>query len=86
MPAAYILHEVNTLTFGSVRNNKGWFAFRLSCFFKSAEYLFHIMTIDLNYMPPEGAVFIGQRINAHNIINTAVYLQAILINDAAEVV
>ncbi|MBA7704325.1 hypothetical protein ES703_113130 [subsurface metagenome] len=86
MPAGYVLHEVNALAFGSVSDNEGWFAFCLSGFLKSTEYLFHVMPIDFNYMPPEGAVFVGKRVNAHDVIDAAIYLESILINYTAQIV
>ena len=44
------------------------------------------MAVNFDNVPPERPVFVGKRVNAHDVINAPVYLKTVFINNGTQVI
>ena len=80
MKVYIVFHEADPFTLYCMGDDDGGFSLYFICFFHSLYNLFDVVSIYLEYMPVEGAPFISQRLEVHDIAGTAVELQFVFVD------
>ena len=86
MPAGNVLHEADALALDGVGQNDRRLAHGRARLLQRFHHLLHVMTIAAQHFPPEGTVFLVERLDVHDVLNAAVNLQPVLVHDADQVI
>ena len=86
VPAGLILHEADALALDGVGKNDGWLADGGFGLLENVDQLAHVVTAGAQDVPAEAGVLFGERLNLHHILDQAVDLQAVAVDDGDDVV
>src|SRR5208282_6062547 len=86
VPGRDILDEAHTFTLDGRGDDDNRLSQTRFSFLERLNYLLHIVAVNGENLPTEGAIFGLERIDIHDVAHPAVDLQAVVINDADQVV
>ena len=86
MELGIVLHEGDSLAFDGVGDEAGGLAFGGRGFLEGFADSDGIVTVELNGVPAEGAPFIGDGRDIHNVLDEAIELNAVVIDDGDDVI
>ena len=88
MPAGNVLHEADALALHRVGEDHRRLARRPEPLrlLQRVHHLRHVVAVDVDDLPAEAAIAVGQRLDVHHVLHPAVDLQAIAVDDGDHVV
>ena len=86
MPTGVIFHEGNALALGGLDDDSGGLALDGACVVECFLDLVEVVAVDLLHVEAECSQLVHDGVGAHNVGDVAVDLQAVVVDDDAEVV
>ena len=86
MPAGVVLHEAHALALDGLGQNHSGLALGGGSFLEGLDDLVIVVAVDLDDVPAEGLALLVQRLGGHDVGGAAVDLQAVHVDDGAQVV
>src|ERR1035438_6229562 len=88
MPSGNVLHEADALAFHRVGKDQSglagdWNVLRL---LQSVQDLRHVVAVNLDDFPAKAAITLVQRFDVHYVLDPAVNLQTVAVNDGYQIV
>src|SRR5438128_2703666 len=81
MPQHRAFHETDAFSFDRVRDDTPWPVRRCGGSAERFRELLMIMAVDFNNVPPEGAPFVGKRLEPQCLVDRCETLHLVVIND-----
>ncbi len=86
VPARLVFHEGNTFALHRVRDHHRGAADGRGGALEGSKDFAHVVPIDLQHVPPEGGVLVGEGIDIHHLADPAINLQIVLIDNRAQII
>src|SRR5688572_15403793 len=85
MPGSRVLHEGNTLALDSVGDDDCRAVHHRSGPFQGVDHGVLVVAVDFLHIPAESTPLIGKGVLTHDVLNIAIILHAVTVNDGCEV-
>ena len=86
VPARDVLHEVDTLALDGVGQDQGRLAFDVTGLLERGQDLLHVVPVDVDDVPAEGAVLVLQGLDVHHVLDPPIDLKAVPVDDRTDIV